>query len=326
MVNFLKKMPKRSLIASAAFGIVITGVMIIGLPDRTAAQAPDNTEKVAAGHKLFPTPDAASKALLDALKNDDDAALLAIFGDEIKEVMDSTEKVERHANRMRVYQAARELLVWRESGNDKRTLVVGNKAWPMPIPLIKAAAGWRFDTPAGIDEIVNRRIGRNELSAIDVSVAYVKAQKQFASRDRDSDKVREYAQKIRSPEGTRDGLYWEAKAGEEISPFGPLVAEERDYYEGLEPEDPFKGYYFKILTRQGEKAPGGRYDYVINSNMIAGFAMVAFPADYGISGIMTFIVSHHGVVYQKDIGPDSPLLGRALQVFNPDKTWAPVKN
>jgi hypothetical protein len=313
MFNSPRETTKRARLVSAAIGLVIAGVMMMGLPDRATAQ------------KLFATPDAASKTLLDALKNDDDAALLDIFGREIEELMDSTDKVERHANRMRFYRAAREFLIWRISKTGIRTLVIGDKAWPMPIPLIKAGAGWRFDTPAGIDEIVNRRIGRNELSAIDVCVAYVNAQKQFASRDRDGDKVREYARKIRSPKGTRDGLYWEAKAGEEISPFGPLVAEQRDYYEGLQIGDPFKGYYFKILTRQGGKAPGGRYDYVINGNMIAGFAMVAFPADYGTAGIMSFIVSHHGVVYQKDLGAESPLLGRALQVFNPDKTWEPVK-
>jgi len=196
----------------------------------------------------------------------------------------------------------------------------------MPIPLIKAGAGWRFDTPAGIEEIVNRRIGENELSAIDVSAAYVKGQKQFAGQDRDGDRVLEYAQNIKSSKGAQDGLYWEAKVGEELSPFGPLVAEQQDYLKDRNPGDPFKGYYFKILTRQGEKAPGGRHDYVINGNMIAGFAMAAFPADYGVSGIMTFIVSHHGLVYQKDIGPNSLLLGRALQVFNPDQTWVEVKN
>ena len=196
----------------------------------------------------------------------------------------------------------------------------------MPIPLIKADAGWRFDTAVGIDEIVNRRIGRNELSAIDVSAAYVTAQKQFASQDRDDDRVLEYAQKILSAEGKRDGLYWDPEADLEVSPFGPLVAEAREYLEGREPKDPFKGYFFRILSRQGEKAPGGRYDYVINGNMIAGFAMVAFPAEYGNSGIMTFIVSHHGDVYQADLGLESPILGRTLQVFNPDETWAPVKN
>lgn len=326
MFNLLKKTPEMSRTTSLALGFVIAAGMILGHMDSTAAQTMETTAKGAAGQKIFPNPGAASKDLMDALKNNDESALLAIFGLEYKNLIVTKDKAGTRVNRMKVYQAAQELLTWRKSGNDKRILIIGNEAWPMPIPLIRAGSGWRFDTAAGIDEIVNRRIGRNELSAIDVCSAYVKAQKQFASQDRDGDKVLEYAQAIKSSEETHDGLYWEAKAGEEISPFGPLVAEEGDYLEGRNPGDPFKGYYFKILTRQGESAPGGRHDYVINGNMIAGFAMTAFPADYGISGIMTIIVSHHGIIYQKDLGPDSLLLGRALQVFNPDKTWAEVKD
>ena len=136
----------------------------------------------------------------------------------------------------------------------------------------------------------------------------------------------EYAQLIKSDEGTQNGLYWEAKEGEELSPFGPLVAEAKEYLEGRKPGDPFKGYYFKIITAQGKDAPGGQYSYIINGNMIGGFAMLAFPADYGISGIMTFLISHHGTVYQKDLGPDTPSIAQAISEYNLDKTWTKVQD
>ncbi len=326
MARVPKETPKLSRMAFAVLGIVVAGIVIFEFSGQVAAQTAGKTEKPVIEQSNFPTPDAASKALLAALKNDDDDALIAIFGGAYKKFIVSTDKVGTRADRMKAFRAAQKFLVWQKSGDDKRIMVIGDEAWPMPIPLIKEDGGWRFDTEDGIEEIVNRRIGRNELSAIDVSVAYVSAQKQFASRDRDDDGVREYAQKILSTEGKQDGLYWDSDADPEVSPFGPLVAEAQKYLEGREPKDPFKGYYFRILSRQGEQAPGGRYDYVINGNMIAGFAMVAFPAEYGNSGIMTFIVSHHGDVYQADLGPNTELLGRAKQLFNPDETWTLVKN
>jgi hypothetical protein len=326
MVNLLMKLPKLPRTTTVVVGVITAGAVLFALSDHANAQATDSNKQAAATQAIYATPNAASDALLEALKNNDDAALVAIFGSEFSKQIVSTDKAGTRANRMRAYRAAQEMLAWRELEKDKRTLVIGHEAWPMPIPLIKAGTGWRFDTAAGVDEIINRRIGRNELSAISVSEAYVGAQKQFAGRDHDGDQVREYARHIRSSEGKRDGLYWVAKAGEEISPFGPLVAEQQEYLEGREAGDPFKGYYFKILTWQGDQAPGGRHDYLINGNMIAGFGMVAFPADYGTSGIMTFIVSHHGIVYEKDLGPESALLGRALQIFDPDETWLQVEN
>ncbi len=173
--------------------------------------------------------------------------------------------------------------------------------------------------------MIIRRIGRNELSAVEICQAYMEAQIQYARTDRDGDDVREFAQTILSDEGQMGGLYWEAGDGEELSPFGPLVAEARDYLEGREVGDPFKGYYYKILTRQGAKAPGGRYDYIINGNMIAGFALIAFPADHGNSGIMTFVCNHQGKVYQKDLGEDTDLIAGGMVVYNPDSTWSEVR-
>ena len=173
---------------------------------------------------------------------------------------------------------------------------------------------------------MNRRIGRNELNAISVARAYVAAQREYARLDRDGDRVLEYATRVSSRPERRDGLFWEVRDGEPPSPFGPLVADARGYLEGRDPGDPYRGYYFKVLTRQGLNPPGGRYDYVINGNMIGGFALVAFPADYGNSGITTFVVSHQGEVLQKDLGEDTRLIAGAMQEYDPDETWLPVED
>jgi hypothetical protein len=207
-------------------------------------------------------------------------------------------------------------------------MVIGREAWPMPIPIVKADTGWHFDVAAGADEIVARRIGANELAAVDNLRAYVEAQVQYAEADRDGDDVLEYAQRINSAPGKKDGLYWEAAAagsGEEASPFGPFNAEHEAYLSDREAGDPFMGYYYRIVSRQGENAPGGRYDYVINGNMIAGFAMVAWPAEYANSGVMTFIVSQTGKVFQRDLGDGTELGAAAIQVYDPDGSWSEVK-
>lgn len=194
--------------------------------------------------------------------------------------------------------------------------------WPLPFPIVRDNSRWRFDTAQGIEEMVNRRIGRNELHAIEVARAYLLAQREYAAADRDGDQVREYATRISSRPGMRDGLYWDAKDGEPVSPFGPLVADALADIPGHKAGGPYYGYYFKVLTRQGANPPGGAYDYVINGNMIAGFALVAFPADYGNSGIMTFLVSHQGRIVQKDLGEDTPIITDAMQQYDPDASWA----
>jgi hypothetical protein len=214
----------------------------------------------------------------------------------------------------------------REDNADTRVMVIGKEAWPMPIPIVRDAKGWHFDTAAGADEIIARRIGENELTAIDNLRAYVDAQVQYASEDRDGDDVLEYAQKVNSTAGKKDGLYWETAAGsdEELSPFGPFFGEHAAYLSLENNEDPFMGYYYRIISRQGENAPGGRYDYVINGNMIAGFAMIAWPAEYGSSGIQTFIVSQNGKVFQTDLGDLTAGAATAIQVYDPDDGWALV--
>ena len=281
---------------------------------------------VAADQKTFATPEAAVDALLVALKANDDAALLAIFGDKHKNLVDTGDRAHDTAVRVK---AAADLAAYRvldERGNDRRVLLMGTQAWPLPIPLVRVANAWRFATEEGIEELLNRRIGGNERSAIHVLRAYLDAQSAYASRDRNGDGVRQYATKLASAAGKYDGLYWPADAakGEEESPFGPLIAESSAYLAGHKKGDPYRGYHFRILTRQGKSAAGGAYSYVINGRMIAGFAMVAYPDEYGQSGVMTFIVSHNGKVYQKDLGKNSESIGAKMSSFDPGAGWKEV--
>jgi hypothetical protein len=191
----------------------------------------------------------------------------------------------------------------------------------MPIPIVRSGTQWRFATELVEEEIFNRRIGANENSAIAVLHAYLDAQRQYASRDRDGDDVLQYARKIGSTPGKHDGLYWEAADDGEESPFGPLIAESSAYLKGHKTGDAYRGYHFRVLDRQGKNAPGGAYSYVINGRMIAGFAMVAYPAVYGESGVMTFIVSNNGKIFEKDLGKNSEKVGAAMTTFDPGPGW-----
>ena len=216
--------------------------------------------------------------------------------------------------------------VLREVGADRRVLVIGDEAWPAPIPLVRAGDRWRFATELGADELANRRVGANERNAIHVLRTYVDAQRAYAAKDRDGDGVLQYAQKLASTPGKQDGLYWPADAakGEEASPFGPLIAESAPYRAGHAPGDPYRGYHFKVLTRQGKSAAGGSYNYLINGRMLAGYAMVAYPAVWDQTGVMTFIVNQNGKVYQKDLGKNSTALGANMTTFDPGPGWKEV--
>ena len=280
----------------------------------------------AAPQETFATPEAAVDALMAALKADSDPAMIAIFGEENKNLIVQSDRAGTSATRAQILAAMQTLRLLRESGADKRVLVIGDEAWPMPIPIVRAGDRWRFATEEGADEIVNRRIGGNERNAIYVLRAYVDAQRAYATRDRDGDDVLQYAQKLASSPGKQDGLYWpsDASKDEEASPFGPLVAQAGAYGKGRAAGDPYRGYYFRILDRQGKSAPGGAYSYVINGRMIAGFAMVAYPAEYGNSGVMTFIVNQNGKVYQKDLGKQSTQVGAGMTTFDPAQGWIEV--
>jgi hypothetical protein len=202
---------------------------------------------------------------------------------------------------------------------------VGEVDWPFPIPIAKDEKGWFFDTEAGMEEVINRRIGANELSTIQTILAFVDAEREYAFRDYDGDGIAEYAQKFLSTPDKKDGLYWQTEPGEPTSPLGPLVAiaAAEGYTRviaGGEPA-PYHGYYFRILKAQGEHVAGGAYEYMVGLNMIGGFACVAYPAEYGVSGIKTFVVNHDGVVYEKDLGKDTKAAGERMALYDPDGTW-----
>jgi hypothetical protein len=277
--------------------------------------------------ETFATPEAAADALMAALKADSDVALTALFGDAHKVKLFDPDPAAAKANRARIVASMQTLRVLKEPSADRRILVIGDRAWPVPFPIVKTGERWRFATEEGLDELINRRIGGNERNAIYSLRAFVDAQRAYASRDRDGDGVLQYAQKIMSSSGKQDGLYWPADPakGEEASPFGPLIAEAAPYTAGHKAGDPYRGYYFRILSQQGKNAAGGAYSYVINGRMIAGFAMVAYPAYYGESGVMTFIVNHNGVVYERDLGPNTAKLAPGIKAFDPGKGWNVVK-
>ena len=280
----------------------------------------------AAEQQTFATPEAAVDALAAALKANDETALVAIFGEKHKNLVGTGDPA--HDAVVRAETAAR-LATFRaldERGNDRRVLLIGTEAWPLPIPLVRQGGAWRFATEEGAGELLNRRIGGNERNAIYVLRAYLDAQGEYASTDRDGDGVRQYAQKIASTAGKHDGLYWPADVakGEEESPFGPLIAESAAYRVGHKKGDPYRGYHFRILTRQGKSAPGGAYNYVINGRMIAGFAMVAYPDQYGESGVMSFMVNHNGKVYEKNLGKNSESIGAKMTSFDPGAGWKEV--
>jgi hypothetical protein len=206
-----------------------------------------------------------------------------------------------------------------------QTIIIGNDDWPFPIPLVNKSGEWQFDTKAGLDEILRRRIGRNELSAIQVCLAYVQAQNEYASLDPERLGRGVYAARILSRPGRKDGLYWPSAQGEAESPFGDLAAQaSAEGYKAGGAPIPYHGYYYRILTRQGPGAPGGAYDYLVKGKMIGGFGLLAFPAEYGNSGIVTLLVNHDGTVFQKDLGPKTARLARRIESFAPDQTWTKV--
>jgi hypothetical protein len=278
--------------------------------------------------RAFDSYEAAAKALIDAAANNDDAALKSIFGagsqDLVSDGSDPLVQVERKG----FAQAAVEKLVFNQLEGGAVELVVGDEGWPFPVLLVQSDGKWVFDAEEGREEILARRIGRDELEAIGIMEVYLDAQAEYASEDRDGDEVREYAQKILSSDGQKDGLYWPAdpEKGEELSPLGPAVISIQEAVQDYQPSGkvPFNGYYWKVLKAQGPAAPGGAYDYVINGNMIAGFALLGVPARYGNTGIMTFIVSHHGKMYEKDLGENSLEAAKAITTFDPSDGWTEV--
>jgi len=277
--------------------------------------------------KAFDTPEAAFKALIDGCNQNSDEILLDVLGHQNKDLVVQSDKEDSTEVRKKISSAAKESLKI-VTNDDKAIAYLGLKAWPYPIPMVKKGTTWIFDTAAGKEEILNRRIGRNELSAIKFVDAYGDAQRKYASDDHTGDKVLKYAQKLMSTKGKRDGLYWASTpTAKDRSPLDGMVDDDEvAFLAGNGADVPCNGYYFKILTKQGANPPNGKYDYVINGNMIAGFAIVAWPADYGASGVMTLVMSHEGLIYQKDLGADTAKTAAAMDEYNPDNTWTEVKS
>jgi hypothetical protein len=278
--------------------------------------------------KHFATPEEAAQALVSAVKADNTKALLALLGPAAKGILHSGDPVADREGRERFVSSYEEKNSIQKVSDTEVLLTTGKDDWPMPIPLVKDASGWRFDTKAGEQEILARRIGRNELDTIQSSLAYVDAQREYYARDPDQDALLHYAQHIVSTKGKRDGLYWETGPDEPESPLGSLFASARaeGYGEpkrGSKPT-PYHGYYYRILKAQGPHAEGGAYDYLAKGEMMGGFALVAYPAVWGSSGVMTFQVNHDGVVYEKDLGPKTAEIAKAMKTFDPDETWKPV--
>ncbi len=309
----IKKSPGQTILLVAMLFLALLGFAI----NSHAAEA----------QKSFASADEAVKTAVAAARSNSDKDLLAIFGTQAKDLLSSGDPVadkERRANFLAAYDQKNRLVAEGES----TILVIGNNDWPFPIPVVKKIEGWVFDTAKGREEVLNRRIGQNELDAAQVSLAYVDAQREYARKDRDGDGLVEYAQKFRSDPGKKNGLYWEAKAGDESSPLGPFAARAvKEGYGQNKPDKPapYRGYYYRILTGQGKNAPGGAHSYLVKGNMIGGFALVAYPAEYGNSGIMTFIVNHDGKVFEKNLGKDSATVASSMKEYNPDSTWNAVK-
>jgi Protein of unknown function (DUF2950) len=273
----------------------------------------------------FPSADAAAKALVSAAKSDNVTVLTEILGPSSKEILTTSDPVADRQTRQTFAKraAAKTKLILDPREPNGRILLVGKDEWPLPIPIVQINGEWYFDVEQGKQEILMRRIGGNELDAIEVCRGYVEAQNNYAEEDRTGSGVLHYAQKIISSPGKHDGLYWSGGGANEESPIGDFVA--RAFAEGYtKGRDPYHGYYFKILTRQGRQASGGEMSYLHNGMMTKGFALIAWPSNYGSTGIMTFIVDKAGIVYQKDLGPTTPEIAGAYTAYNPNMTWTPV--
>jgi hypothetical protein len=276
--------------------------------------------------RTFDTPESAVRTLVEAAKAKNLDDVITIFGPEGRDLVDSSDPATARRNRQVFAVAVAERWHLVDQPNGSKVLVIGNEAWPFPIPLVKGASGWRFDTAAGKEEILDRRIGRNELAVIRISRTYVAAQRLYASNGHDGLPAGRYATAFRSEPGRQNGLYWPARRGEKRSPLGDLVAHAAEEGRalgkgGAEAPPPFHGYYFKILTAQGPAAAGGAKDYIVDGRMTGGFALVAWPAQYDVTGIMTFVVNHDGVVHEKNLGAGTDAAARAITQYNPDASW-----
>jgi DUF2950 family protein len=306
----------------SSFAISISALLLVCL-----LVTPFATAEESASQQVFPSPDAAVSALVAASKADDIKALNSILGPEADQIVSSGDPVADNNARDNFVRRYQEMHRLAYDDQGRVIAYIGAENWPVPIPLVKKNGGWVFDTAAGKEELLYRRIGRNELFTIDVLEDLGEAQEEYASEPRDGESTSQFAQKIMSDIGKRNGLYWETAEGQTESPIGPLVASATT--EGYQKDNggssiPFHGYYYKVLTRQGKNAPDGAKNYLLNGKMTKGFAFLAYPAEYRASGVMTFMINQDGVVVQKDLGPDTVKLASEITEFNPDKSWQEV--
>jgi len=311
---------KSGIRARCRYGLGVFIAVIIAVTAFTCLASDQDTKQ-----KKFKSPEAAFSALIEASRTNDTVELLAIFGPEGKGIISSGDPVADSIARERFVKAAGEAVKFTKLDDKTVLALIGKDNCSFPVPIVKSGPEWVFSAEEGKQEILNRRIGRNELSTIKVSLAYVDAQRAYARKNHDGSGTLQYAQHFRSQAGKEDGLYWEVAVGEESSPLGPLIARAAEEgYSARKPGEkhkPYHGYYFRILKGQGSKAPGGEFDYIINGKMTAGFGLLAYPAEYGVSGIMTFEVNQQGIVYEKDLGPKTEEIAKSVTKFDPDKTW-----
>lgn len=303
--------------------IAASALLAAAIP--TFAQTQSATPAKTAAQKTFTSPEDAAKALVDAVRASDVNMLLAVVGPDSRSWLLSGDNVADRESWKRFLAAYDQKNVITRESDVKAVLSVGDDGWPFPAPIAKKGSKWMFDIAAGKEEVLNRRIGRNELDTVQTMLAIVDAQREYAAVDRDGNGLTEYARKFISSPGKKDGLYWPTKADEPQSPLGPLVgAAAREGYvtqvSGAPPQT-YHGYHYRMLTAQGKAAPGGAFDYLVNGRMIGGFAVVGYPDKYGVSGVMTFIVNYDGVVYEKNLGPSTQTEATRMTRFNPDQSW-----
>ena len=307
-------------------GWIAAAVVVASLGSIDAAQA---QEKAASKRGTFNTAEDAAKALVEAVRAGSRKRVLEIVGPASQSWLVTPDDVADRAE-WQVFLAAydrKNAIV--KAGDNKAVLNVGDDDWPFPAPIVRKSGRWSFDAAAGREEILNRRVGRNELDTIQTLLAIVDAQREYAADDADGNGLKDYAARFASAPGKKDGLYWETAQGESPSPLGPLVAKAvREGY-GTKVKsgkvEPYHGYLFRMLTAQGPHAPDGEYDYMVNGRLFGGFAVIAYPAEYGNSGVKTFMVNHEGVVYEKDLGTGTTAQAEKIRRFDPDKTWMPVR-
>jgi Protein of unknown function (DUF2950) len=315
-------------VAALALAVTATGLQAQEKKAKAPAAKTANTATKAEAQRQFATPEEAVQALVDAVRAEDAKAMVRVIGPKSNSWLFSGDKVADKAlwqKFLSAYEAKNGIV---KDGDAKATLTAGADNWTFPAPLVRKAEKWMFDPAAGGEEIINRRVGRNELDTMQTLLAIVDAQREYALHDADGNGLADYAVRFASTPGKKDGLYWRTKNDEAPSPLGPLVA--KAVHEGYgakgaagQPQ-PFHGYLYRILTGQGKDAPGGAFNYLVRGKMFGGFAVLAYPASYGVSGVKSFMVSHAGVVYEGDLGPDTAAKAAKIKQFNPGPGWAPA--